>query len=430
MPAGVASGTTADAAFIFPPHAVSARQRIRTVPVGSDLLSRMETVYWNPFALYDLEELHSLNACYMGDVGHGKSGVIKTTVRRLLILPQRLDDGTIRNRRGVAVDLKGEYQRLTESLGCTPVVLGHDVCLNPLDPRLTPQQHLALLESFLRLLMDRRLSGFEKEIVAEAYDQARANTDTLVLEDVRHALMHLPAEFVDESLHTRAEVDHAASEMAFALKQLIRGSLRGMFDGPTTDTLNWSGRMVDIVVHPDYRTSHRELVYQLLVVLVAVWLDRAWKDPHQRIDFFVIDEAWDATKVRQFAELLQDATKLGRSRGLSVLTAFHGPTDADSAGDVGEVQRDIARRLLKEMGSYFLFHMSVEDAEVLRGILKLSDDDVDLITELEAHQFLLVMGSGRKRRRFFVRHQITGLPTQPGGPLTGEALMVDTDPDQ
>lgn len=416
-------GTTATAALVLPPHAVAARLPIRSVPVGDNLLARLETVFWDPHALYKVL-LRSLNVAVIGDVGHGKSGVMKTTLRRLLTLPVRNDDGSLRRRRAVFVDLKGEYRRLTEGMRCTPVVLGHGVCMNPCDPALSSQQQLAVLESFLRLLLDRGLTSFEKECLAGAYDQAVSNAEIgkpLVLDDVRHALMHLPDEFVGESLHTRVEVDHTASELAFALKQLITGSLRGMFNGPTTATLDWSAQAIDIIVHPEYRTANRELVYQLLVVLVAVWLDRAWQhvDADRRIDYFVIDEAWDAAKVRQFAELLQDATKLGRSRGLAVFMAFHGPSDVESAGNAGEAQVQIAKRALKEMGTYFLFHMNREDAEILAETIKLDEVDVEVITELEPHQFLLVVGSGTARRRFLVRHQIT----------EEELAMVDTDPE-
>lgn len=420
MRAGLASGTTYSAAFVLPPHAIPSRLPINQVPVGDNLLDRLSTVNYDPFALYP-EFIRNRNVACIGDVGNGKSALTKTLLERMLLLPERIEGG-LRRRRAVIVDLKGEYKRLTEMLGCTPAVLGHGECINPLDERLDAQQQLAVLESFLRLLLNRNLTSFELECVSGAYDQARADWDRsrpFVLEDVRQAFMHLSDRFVAETLHTRGEVDHAASELAFALKRVISGSLRGMFDGPTTSSLDWSGQVVDIVIHPDYRGGERKLVYQLLVVCVTVWLDRAWQavSPHDRVDFFVADEVWDFVKVRQFAEQLQDATKLGRSRGLCVLIAFHGPTDFESAGDHGEAQVKMAERLLKDIDTFFLFRMSADDARLLQGICKLTDEDIDTIENLEPHQFLLVLGSGSSRRRFYVAHRITET----------EKLIVDTD---
>jgi hypothetical protein len=399
----------------------------------------LETVNYDPFALYP-GFIRNRNLAFIGDVGNGKSASMKTFLERMLLLPERvgIDPGTsrwvTRKRRAVIIDRKGEYKRLTAQFGCRPVVLGHGECINPFDSRLSDQQQLAVLESFLRLLLDRSLSPFELKCVEAAYGQARqawtlsrsmetspsdAPHQHFLLSHVRHALMRLSDEFVQDSLHSRQEVDHTASELAFALDQLLTGSQRGMFDGPTTAALDWRGQIVDIVVHPDYLTGNRHLIYQLMVVCVAVWLDQAWQavDPVERVDFFVCDEVWDLVKVRQFAEQLQESTKLGRSRGLCVLIAFHGPTDFRSAGNVGEAQVEMAERLLKDMDSFFLFRMSEDDAKLLRGIVKLTDEDIDTIENLEPHQFLLVLGSGSSRRRFLVLHRINEV----------EKLMVDTD---
>jgi hypothetical protein len=437
--AGLTSGTTYSASFILPPHTVPSSLPCLQVPIGDNLLNRLETVNYDPFELYP-SFIRNRNLAFIGDVGNGKSASMKTFLERMLLLPERVgldpDSGQwmTRKRRAVIIDRKGEYKRLTAQFGCRPVVLGHGECINPFDSRLSEQQQLAVLESFLRLLLDRPLSPFEMKCVESAYDQARGawtasrtmlpppgqvRQEHFLLANVRHALMHLSDEFVVESLHTRQEVDHTASELAFALDQLLTGSQRGMFDGPTTTALDWQGQVVDIVVHPDYLTGNRHLIYQLMVVCVAVWLDQAWQavDAAKRVDFFVCDEVWDLVKVRQFAEQLQESTKLGRSRGLCVLIAFHGPTDFRSAGNLGEAQVEMAERLLKDMDSFFLFRMSEDDAKLLRGIVKLTDEDIDTIENLEPHQFLLVLGSGSSRRRFLVLHRINEV----------EKLMVDTD---
>jgi hypothetical protein len=77
----------------------------------------------------------------------------------------------------------------------------------------------------------------------------------------------------------------------------------------------------------------------------------------------------------------------------------------------------MAERLLHDTETFFLFHMDRDQAELLRGVARLTDEDIDTIDNLEPHQFLLVMGSGAHRRRFLALHRITET----------EKEMVDTD---
>ncbi len=410
--ASMTQGTTYTAAVLLPPAGVSQPLPCHQVPIGVNLLNLRQTVYFDPFILYDNHTITNRNMAFVGHVGHGKSATIKTTLERMLILPEELDDGTHRLRRAVIIDRKPEYGLLAELFGCQPVVVGHGHCLNPFDPRLTPQQLLGVFGSILELLRGRPLDDAEGKAAALAYRQAAASGEPLTLALVHDALARLAPESLTKiDAAVRDEVKRAGIFLSFKLDKLIDGALAGLFDGPTTPALDWAGQVVDVQVHPDYLVSERELVYQLLVAVVAVWLDQAWQtpDPHRRVDFLVADEAWDYVKVRQFAALLQDSTKLGRSHRLSVIVSFQGASDADSAGDVGQAQRDMARRLLKDIGVFFLFGQSPEDAELLRGVAQLTDDDITNITNLEPHTFLLVLGTGDRRRRCYVGHRINEL---------------------
>jgi hypothetical protein len=409
--ASLTAGTNHTAAILLPPYTIPSRLPCDQVPIGCNLLNRRETVNLDMFQLYADGFIHNRNLCFVGDVGHGKSSTMKTLLERMLIPTELLPDGTERLRRAVIIDRKGEYRPLAELFDCQPVVVGHGQCLNPFDDRLDPQQQLGVLESALELLGRGPLDRVERKAATVAYQQAVDNHSEgpLLLADVRYALAHLN----DESLAKldplpHDEVKRCAILLAFALDELLDGSLRGLFDGPTTAALDWAGQVVVVQVHPDYVVAKRELVYQLLVAVVAVWLDRAWQtpDPHRWVDFFVVDEAWDYVKVRQFAALLQDTTKLGRTLRLCVMVSFQGASDVDSSGNVGDVQRDMAKRLLKDVGGFFLFHQSREDAELLRGVAQLTDDDIRTVTNLEAHTYMLVVGSGAARRRLYVEHRL------------------------
>jgi hypothetical protein len=418
-------GTAATAALLAPPYMVPAPLPCDLTPMGVD---GRETIYVDPWGLYDAGAITNRNMAFVGHVGKGKSGGIKTFLARSLIPPELLADGTTRLRRAVIIDRKPEYGPLAEFFDCQPIVLGHGVCLNPFDERLTATQQLAVVGQTLELLRG-RLEPVEGKCVEVAYRQAVAarfvvvvagGGGPLLLSDVRYALAHLTADSLAEMDPLPAdEVRRTAVKLAFALDELLTGTLAGMFNGPTTSALDWAGQIIDLQVHPDYLVSKRELVYQLVVAIVAVWLDRAWQstDPHRRVDYLVADEAWDYVKVRQFAALLQDTSKLGRSHRLSVIVSFQGASDAESAGDKDTALRGMAQRLLKDMGIYWLFGQSPEDAELLRGVAQLTDDDIETITNLEAHRYMLVMGTGLRRRRRTATHIINDV----------EAVLVDSE---
>ena len=89
------------------------------------------------------------------------------------------------------------------------------------------------------------------------------------------------------------------------------------------------------------------------------------------------------------------------------MIAFHGLKDMGAAGDDGDQQVKIAEGLLDEVGTYCVFHMKRKAAEALASVAHLSPEDVDVISKLRRHEYLLFVGTDVERRRFKVRHIIT-----------------------
>ena len=87
--AGLTSATTYSASLILPPHSVPLTLPCLQVPIGDNLLNRLETVNYDPFALYP-EFIRNRNLAFIGDVGNGKSASMKTFLERMLLLPERL----------------------------------------------------------------------------------------------------------------------------------------------------------------------------------------------------------------------------------------------------------------------------------------------------------------------------------------------------
>ncbi len=91
--------------------------------IGRDLLG--DPFRFDPWDLYRDGVLTNPNVLVVGQIGRGKSSLIKTVVWRQLAF----------GRRAWIVDPKGEYGPLTEACGSTPIRLepGGGVRLNPLD---------------------------------------------------------------------------------------------------------------------------------------------------------------------------------------------------------------------------------------------------------------------------------------------------------
>src|SRR5205823_12289096 len=126
-------------------------------------------------------------AVVIGIVGRAKSSLIKTYVLRQSVF----------GRQAWIVDVKGEYDRLAESLGVRPITLspGGPVRLNPLTPRGGPERQLNLLYSVGAAALERPLIPEEKRAGQEALTiLERRSSDEPTLPGVVEVLLHPPRE--------------------------------------------------------------------------------------------------------------------------------------------------------------------------------------------------------------------------------------------
>ena len=125
------------AGFSVPAHAVTTRNLGAAYPlvaeaglghrgvlIGHDLLGG--SFVYDPFELYGAGAVSNPNMIVFGQIGRGKSALLKTYLWRQAVF----------GRQAWVVDPKGEYGPLAELWGVRPVALrpGGAVRLNPLDP--------------------------------------------------------------------------------------------------------------------------------------------------------------------------------------------------------------------------------------------------------------------------------------------------------
>ena len=148
--------------------------------IGRDLFGG--AFVYDAFELYSAGVLTSPNMLVAGQIGRGKSALIKTYVWR-----QRAF-----GRRAVIMDPKGEYGALAAACGVTPIRLepGGALRLNPLDRRVTHDAQLRLLHAISSAALERALSPTEKTALQLALDTTAATTTETTLPAVVDALLH------------------------------------------------------------------------------------------------------------------------------------------------------------------------------------------------------------------------------------------------
>jgi hypothetical protein len=390
----------------------------RGLIVGTDLLSG-QLVTHDPFIAYEDKLISSVNAAVIGDVGKGKSSLLKTwgSTRQLL-----LDD-----RRVVVLDKKlqsgvGEYTALARFLGAPSIrftVDGHGSQLNLLDPVIAlgadpaddppdtesmsglsrPTGQMMLLRAVLgealgRPVGEREGKALRLALVA-ATRGARDRNRVPVIGDVVHHLINPDPEDA-HSLHRRTrDLQEWGLDPAFALERMIEEDLAGLVDAETSPDVHLD--------HPSGFT-HFDIsglpvdgpALRVVMTLINTWqsnmLARRSERAEQTVN--VIEEGWHVAE-GSVGQIFRRNTKLSRGLGLCTIAGFHHVSDlpADSP----------ARSLLQEAETVFIYGQgSQDDAEACVELYNLPAGTEETIMALEQGTCLLKVGA---RDPILLRHE-------------------------
>ena len=180
---------------------------------------------FDPWVLYEHGVITGPSALVAGQVGKGKSALVKTYLARQALF----------GRRAVVIDPKGEYGPLAEWFGGAPIRLapGGEVRLNPLDAAGGREERVALLGALVAGSLRRALEPEEHTALDLAY-RAAALTGTPTLPAVQHHLLHPAAEAAATIAVDAQDLATFGRGCALELRRLCEGDLHGMFDGPTS----------------------------------------------------------------------------------------------------------------------------------------------------------------------------------------------------
>jgi type IV secretory pathway VirB4 component len=371
--------------------------------IGQDLLGG--AFAYDPWELYAAGRITSPNALVIGQIGRGKSALVKSYVWRQVAF----------GRQAWIVDPKGEYGPLAAACGVTALRLepGGPVRLNPIDapgggrPDATRRQG-ELLASLASASLGRPLLPRERAAADVALAAAaRAGPPTIPM--VVRALLE-PDDAGAAALRTDvASLAAEGRDVALELRRLAEGDLRGMFDGETTAGIDLAAPLVVLDLSAVYASS----ALGLLMTCATAWLQAAFGsgDGVQRI--VVVDEAWAVLSDLAIARWLRASAKLSRAHGVATMVVVHRLSDLTAAGDHGSEQVRLARGLLSDVETRVIYGQPPSEVQTARDLLGLSDVEADLLPRLPRGVALWKVGL----RTFLVEHKLGRM----------ERTIVDTD---
>lgn len=358
---------------------------------------------YDPWELYRLNKVTNPNIVVAGQIGRGKSSLVKTYIWRQSAF----------GRRAVVIDPKGEFAPLAERMGGTVIRLepGSRVRLNPLDrgpvgvvltdeeiARRQDQVLMSLAESALR----RDLHPEERTAIGLARQEASKMFHEPTIGDVVDLLLDPSPELAARVNTTPARLAERSRDAALELRRLCEGDLRGMFDGPTTVDVDWDG---PIVVLDLSALGGSGDALGLVMACTMAWLHSAIAraDGVQRI--LLLDEAWYLLSNLALARWLRSMFKLSRQYGLSNIIVVHRMSDLEAAGGEGSEATRIAQGLLSDTETRVIYAQSEGEVADTKRLLGLTDPEAEVLPRLGRGVALWKV----RQQTFIVDHRVGDL---------------------
>jgi hypothetical protein len=413
--------TTANLQAIYP-FIVETGLGSEGVYIGRETGSGASFVY-DPWHLYRQQVITNANLLLAGVLGRGKSALAKTLAYRLIAFGVRAY---------VPGDPKGEWGVVAEALGVRPLRLGRGLParINPLDAGSRPAglddtawrsevraRRIGLLQALNETGLARPLRPVERNAIYLALDRVsradagRGRDAMPVLPQIVEAMMQ-PSEESARSIGLRGarELAEASRDATLELRRLVVGDLAGLFDGPTTDPLDFAA---PIQVVDTSRLAGDDTAIALLMSCASAWMEGALADPTAGHRLVVYDEAWRMMRVPALVRRMQAHWKLSRAWGIGNLAVVHRLSDLGAVGDAGSESVALARGLLADCSTRIIYGQETDQVDATAAALGLTDVEASLLPGLPVGRGLWKVG----RRSFLVDHVVS----------EEEQALVDTD---
>jgi hypothetical protein len=364
----------------------------------------------DPFVAYARGQVTSPNMAVFGQVGRGKSALVKSYLWRQAVF----------GRRAWVIDPKGEYQPLAEHWGVRPIELrpGGRVRLNPLEvaasdaePEEQVRQRAELLAALAAAGLGRPLLPSERAAVDLAVAAVGSGPSAPTVPAVVDALL---APSAGSAASVRTDVGtlaHDGRQVGLELRRLVAGDLRGMFDGPTSPGVDLGGSLVVL----DLSALHHSPALGVVMTCAAAWLHGhvgvgrrhravglAGEDPGPGAatgTLLVVDEAWAVLRDPAVARWLQSSWKLARAWGVANIAVLHRVSDL-GLGQADSEHRQLVLGLLADSESRVVYAQAPGEMAEAARLLDLTSTEANLVPRLGRGVALWKVG----RRSAVVRH--------------------------
>jgi len=425
--------TTASASGIYP-WLVAEPMPPVGAPIGYDVFSK-STFSSHPVEWVDGGIVTNPNMYITGVPGSGKSGLIKQHVLRLAAF------GT---KSLILGDIKGEYNRLAEWLGVTPIILGPGSShrLNPLDggplaanlpadpasrrERLAEvhRRRLMLLRTLMTYRLNRELRPLEEAAVGLALRRAtgedrQGSIASPLVKDVLARLWALDdADAAELQLPSRSHLLDEVREVGTALRNLLEDTLAGLFDGPTSAPLDFAAPIQTVDVSRLEGRGDEALA--LVLSCLSSWGQAAIDDPGRAAGepprMVVRDELWRSMRYAALVRKLDADLRLSRAQGTIQIMATHRLADAEAAAEAV-----VARHLVSSCAVHVMLAQDVSQVRALSDEVSLTESERQMISSWNAAHIgraLWHIGQGRayviqgvlsrtERQLFFTNQRMT-----------------------
>ncbi len=376
--------TTRHSAVVYP------WQHQQTVPpdgvaIGLNALAGNQLFCYDPWACYALGAVSSPNMLVAGQLGRGKSALVKTYLYRQLLM----------GRQAFVLDPKGEYGPLADARALTRIALrpGGNERLNPLDPppNLTnPEQLITARAAVVAALAG---TGLGRDLTGEEYVAITAairgfESDHLTLRDVADTLLHPTDALAAEAATTSAVLASAIRPVALELRRLLSGDLAGMIDGPTTARIDPHGPGAVVDLSHVTNTAAQAPV----MVCAGAWLAATIDTDSNARRLLLVDEAWALLANPATTRWLQQTSKLARARGVQLITVIHRLSDLAAQTDAGTAARAQAEGLLADADTRVIYGQAPGERDLATRLLGLSDAEAEQVCRLAPYRALWRVG--------------------------------------
>jgi hypothetical protein len=379
--------------------------------LGLDVLAGRTVFHYDPWQLYARGIVTSPNMVVLGQLGKGKSALVKTHLHRQLLT----------GRQAFVLDPKGEYAALAQMHGLPLLRLapGSPDRLNPLDPHPgdkrehTQRRRAGTVAALAATGLGRDLAPEERAALAVALTDLGP---AALLGDVVRRLLDPTPEMVTALSTSTDRLADAIRPLALELRRLLDGDLAGLVDAPTSTQLDPNGPGLVLDLSAAFGTPALPAV----MVSAGAWLATTLTPPRHhapspRQRLLLVDEAWALLGLAATTSWLQALSKLARAYGIQLITVVHRASDLAGQADAGTATHAQARGLLADAETRVLYTQSPGERALLADLLDLTGPELELITQLPPHRALWRIGTAHAA---VVDHLLS--------PLEAE-LLADTD---